>query len=158
MYRVSYFVLVICFFILFVFSKTGRSEERIFTLSEAVDLALTENPALKAADHFVKATQAKVGQARSGFLPRIDLYENYSRTNNPVYSFSNKLNQEVFSSKDFRLNVLNDPSPVSNFNTQVVLSQPIFDQGKTLVGMKQAKLSREIAEKGRERVRQKIMA
>jgi len=145
---------IIC---LFFFCETGQGTAKLLTLTEAIDLALTKNPTLQAADHSVEAAQAKVGQARSGLLPRLNFYEGYSRTNNPMLAVGSKLNQERFSAQDYGLDRLNDPPPVSNFNTQVVLAQPIFDQGKTLVGIKQAQLGKEAAVTVRERVKQEVV-
>ena len=149
-------VLLTTFEVLF-FVTIGKADGQVLTLTEAVNLALAKNPTLKAAGYFVDASQAKVGQARSGLLPSIDFYEGYSRTNNPMLAVGSKLNQEVFSESDYQLSRLNDPSPVSNFNTQVVLTQPIFDQGKTFVGIKQAKLGKEMAETVRERIKQEVV-
>ena len=143
--------------LLFSFLNTGKAEEKILTLSQAVDVALQENPTLKAADYLVEAAQAKVGGARSGFLPRIDFIEGFSRTNNPMMVVGSKLNQEAFSSKDYDLKQLNNPAPISNFNTQLILTQPVFDQGKTWVGVRQAKIGRQAIQEERERVQQEVI-
>ena len=142
---------------LFLFVETGRGEERVLALDEAVELALSKNPALKAVDHLVGAANAKVGGARSGLLPRVDVYEGFSRTNNPMQVVGGKLNQERFSAQDYGLRQLNDPGPINNFKTQFVLIQPVFDQGKTWVGISQAKLGRQAVQAEREGVKQEVI-
>lgn len=135
----------------------GYSENSILTLSKAIELALSKNPALKAAKYKIDAAKAGIEQARSAFFPRIDLSETYNRTNNPMLAVGNKLNQENFSRKDYRLSVLNDPTPVTNFNTQVILNQSIFDQGKAIIGIRQAKLQRDWTEDECERIKQEVI-
>jgi len=147
--------LVIIFFL--PFWENGKAEEKIFTLSQAIDSALQKNPTLKAADYLVEASQAKVGGASSGLLPRIDLYEGFTRTNNPMLAVGSKLNQEAFSSKDMALTRLNHPSPINNFNTQFIVTQPIFDQGKTWVGIRQAKIGNQATQEERMRVKQEVI-
>jgi outer membrane protein TolC len=135
----------------------GGGEETTLSLAEAVNLALANNPLLKGAEHALEGAKAKVGQARSGFLPSVDVYEDYSRTTNPMMAVGSKLNQESFSTQDYALSRLNEPPPVSNFNTRFVVTQPLFDQGKTFVELNQARLGREAAEHGMERVKQEII-
>lgn len=158
-------IVFIGFILLPSFSRKGYSEERTLSLTQAIDLALSRNPVLKAADNGVEAAKAGIGQARSAFLPRIDIYESYNRTNNPMLVAGDKMNQEVFGNKfqhlsdlkNLRWSVLTNPSPTSNFNTQFLLTQPIFDQGKALLGMKLARLRSEGAENTREKVKQEII-
>ena len=128
-------VVVLVMGFLLPFSGNGKGEEKALTLSQAVDSALQKNPTLKTADYIIEASKAKIGNARSGLLPRIDLYEGFTRTNNPMLAVGSKLNQEAFSSKDMALNQLNNPSPINNFNTRFIVTHPIFDQGKTWVGV-----------------------
>jgi Outer membrane protein len=150
---------VVAFVIVFLlsFGGRGKAEDKILTIAQAVDSALQKNPTLKAADYIVEASKAKIGGARSGLLPRIDLYEGFTRTNNPMMVVGSKLNQEAFSSKDYALTQLNNPSPINNFNTQFIVTQPIFDQGKTWVGIRQAKIGSQATQEERMRVKQEVI-
>jgi len=152
-----YLSLLVFIFFFFPFINGKAEEEKILTLTRAVDLALQKNPLLKSADYSVEVAKAQVGSARSGLLPRIDFIEGFSRTNNPMMAVGSKLNQEIFSAQDYELNELNHPSPISNFNTQLIFTQPIFDQGKTWVGIKQAKIGKQATEQMRERIKQEII-
>jgi len=150
-------VIVLVIFLLLFLGGNGKAEEKSLTLAQAVDFALQKNPTLKAADHLVEAAQAKVGGARSGLFPRIDMYEGFTRTNTPTMVFMDKLNQESFTSNDFALTRLNHPSPINNFNTQFIFTQPIFDQGKTWVGIRQAKIGSQATQEESIRVKQEVI-
>ncbi|MCX8012316.1 MAG: TolC family protein [Desulfobacterota bacterium] len=143
--------------LIFFFPLSGKTEDKILTLSQAVNLALQKNPVLKAADYSVEVAKAQVGSTRSGLLPRLDFYEGFSRTNNPMLAVGSKLNQENFSAQDYELKELNHPAPISNFNARLIFTQPIFDQGKTWIGIRQAKIAKQATEQERERVKQEII-
>jgi len=115
------------------------------TLEEAFEIALKNNPMLVRARAGVEESEHAVKESKSYFFPRLDFYENFARTNNPPAVFSYKLNQEKFSRQDFAIDSLNDPDPRNNFQTKFVLTQPIFNQGKELLGYKAAKVGREMA-------------
>lgn len=97
------------------------------SLQQAVRIALEKNPQRKAALAEAKATSADVRQARSFFLPHADLSETAMSGNDPVYVFGSKLRQQRFTSSDFALNVLNTPTPYSNFATRFGGSWNLFD-------------------------------
>lgn len=148
--------LVVCIGVMLLWA-VGGEEAVALTLDEALALALEKNPVLQAADFEVKARQARLGQARSALFPQIDFHEIYQRTDNPMLAVGSKLNQERFSSQDYRLERLNDPPPVGNFNSRVAVTQSVFDQGKTLLSVQQSKLLREEGVLGRERIRQEVV-
>jgi len=67
----------------------------------AVAIALANHPALRAADSDLAAASADRDLARSGYLPRLDLTEDWARSTNPVFVFASKLGQERFGPSDF---------------------------------------------------------
>jgi OMF family outer membrane factor len=115
------------------------------TLGEAQFLALKHNPGLKAAGMTVETAEADMARARARFLPKVNFGETYNFSDNPTQVFMSKLNQRVFTEKDFVLNNLNFPKPFGNFRTGLTMSQPLFQAGEAYLGYQQAKLSREIA-------------
>ena len=125
-----------------------------WTLDQAVETALANNPGLRAANAQVEAAQAGVLKSSSGFLPKIDLSGTYSNTNNPLLVFGTKLNQANVTLADFDPNVINNPDATQNFNTRLSVMQPIYNGGKAYLGVKQAKLNREASIHERERTRQ----
>lgn len=127
------------------------------TLARAVEIALARSPILRAGRQQVEAAQAGVERARAGFLPRLDLHESFTRADNPVFAFSSKLNQGRFTTEDFDVRQLNDPPPVTNFQTTLALSQPLYAGGRTALGLERARLRQEAAAQGLDRRRQEVV-
>ncbi len=100
------------------------------TLDEAVARAKEGNALLKAARADVQAKEGQMRLARSTFIPNLAFTENYSRTNNPVYVFMGKLTQANFTMQDFAIQSLNNPEPLTNRQSKVELTFPIFTGGK----------------------------
>ncbi|HDK43180.1 MAG TPA: hypothetical protein ENG91_01355, partial [Desulfobacteraceae bacterium] len=74
----------------------NRQQPTIWTVQAAVRFALANSPDIAVTSHRIAAARAAVREAQSAFYPRIGLSTSYSRTNNPMYSFGNILNQGVF--------------------------------------------------------------
>ena len=108
--------------------------------------ALEGNALLQAAREDVKAKAGQVKEARSYFLPNLAFTENYSRTNNPVYVFMGKLTQANFQMSDFYLPSLNNPEPLTNFQSRVELVMPLFTGGKVSAAYRATKLGVEAAQ------------
>ncbi|HVC00381.1 MAG TPA: TolC family protein [Candidatus Dormibacteraeota bacterium] len=101
------------------------------TLRQAVELALKQNPALRATREQVNVSRAQVGEARAGWLPRLDVSQGFTRGDNPVYVFGTLLTQRQFKAGNFNLSALNQPSPLDNFQTRVDGQVSLFDSGRT---------------------------
>jgi len=128
------------------------------SLSQAIKTAVDKNPNLEAVHFQVKASEQRITQARSTFLPQIQFVEHYSRTTNPMWAFGTKLNQEVISQTDFDPNRLNDPDPIDNFASTLSVSWPLYDSGQTWYGWQQAKLNHQATDLLFSRTRQQIIA
>jgi outer membrane protein len=114
-------------FVLFFASKSISSEGEIkLSLEEAIRIALKNNHQIKALMNSVLAEGSDVGVSRSYLLPNINLEEKFVRTNNPTDVFSIKLNQERFSMSDFKIANLNNPDPISDFQTTFSVEQPVL--------------------------------
>ncbi len=96
------------------------------TLADTIRIVLENNHELKSMKNSVLAQKAEIAIARSAFLPRITFEERASRTNNPPQAFMMKLNQERFSQSDFILDNLNNPGPVTDYQTAFFMEQPVF--------------------------------
>lgn len=127
------------------------------TLEQAVETALRNNPGLKAADAQVDAARAGVLRSASGFLPKVTISETFSRSDNPLMVFGTKLNQEIVSPADFNPLTINNPEPISNYNTRLAVMQPIFNGGREYLGVRQSRLARDASLKERERARQETV-
>jgi len=127
------------------------------TLEQAVDTALRNNPGLKAADAQIEAADAGVLRSASGFLPKVSVSETWSKTDNPLMVLGTKLNQEILTPSDFNPAVINNPEPISNYNTRLSVVQPLFNGGREYLGRTQAKLAKDASVQDRERARQETV-
>ncbi len=127
------------------------------TLQQAIETALRNNPGLKAADAQIAAADAGVLKSASGFLPKVTLSETWSRSDNPLMALGAKLNQELVSPGDFSPAVMNNPEPLSNYNTRLSVMQPVFNGGREYIGRTQAALARDASVQDRERTRQETI-
>lgn len=128
------------------------------TLQDAVRLALERHPSVEAGRSAVRAAEVRVAGARSGYLPRIGYSETWLRSNNPVVVFSSLLTQRQFTPANFEINSLNRPAALNNFQSQIVLDQPVFDAGLTRLGVKSAGLERSMALEDERRIRMELIA
>jgi outer membrane protein len=127
------------------------------SLQQAVQIALSANPALAVSKSQVDIAEHRVIQGRSGFLPRLNVSEGLQRTNNPTQVFSNKLNQENFTASDFGINRLNEPNAVNDFATNLTATWPLYDGGRTWHGWQQAKLGKDASAYAFEKSRQQVI-
>jgi outer membrane protein len=122
--------LVVCLWIMLLvlpFSASlANAEEQKITLGEAIRIALENNYEIRAFRNSVSAQNERVGVARSYLLPRLFLEERAARTNNPPTAFMMKLNQQRFTQSDFALDSLNNPRPISDYQTMFSFEQPLF--------------------------------
>ena len=112
------------FVLLLVLAGTARAAER-FELKEAVSLALKKNHLLEAADHERTAAEAGVAIRRSRYMPKLLLEERADITNSPVRAFMMRLDEGRFS----LAGDLNHPKTTGDFQTSLLLEQPLFDVG-----------------------------
>lgn len=122
-------------------------QEKVLSLREAVEQALTGNPELRANERALLAHREDIGIARSFLLPKLIFEERFLRTNNPTYAFMAKLNQERFSTADLggAPDTFNHPKTINNFQTSLSFEQALFAP-KASIGIDMAK--KEYAAKG----------
>ena len=125
------------------------AQEIPLSLEEAVAQALERNPSALAAREAENASQALHSQAVSRFFPRVDYYESFNRSNNPVFVFGSLLNQGRFTEENFQLDSLNNPDPLNNFRSQFMLQQPIFLGGRNYLGRDGARIGVDMAAEGK---------
>lgn len=128
------------------------------SLPDAMQLAYRQNPRIKAALSQVSAADHRITQARSGFLPQVFFTETFRHTNNPMWAFGNRLNQEIITQNDFDPDRLNHPDAISNFNSALSMEWSVFQGGQTRIGVNQAKHDREAQDQFLKRTRQEVIA
>jgi len=106
-----------------------------WTTQEAVQFALNNSPDAKAALLRIEAAQADIQRARSAFYPQLSVLGEYSRTDNPMYSFGNILNQGQFTNDiDF-----NDPGISDNLQFKALLQYRLYNGGSDQAGLEMTK-------------------
>jgi outer membrane protein TolC len=119
--------------------------QEALTLRQAVDLALHSNPLVAAADAGEKEAEARIHQAHSGYLPRLQFSESIQRGNNPVFVFSSLLTQHQFSNANFAIGSLNRPNAMNNHQSQFTVEQVLFDARQTSRTVDAARFTRHMA-------------
>src|SRR5215218_888372 len=70
--------------------------QEVLSLPEAVALALRSSPLVAAANAGENEAEARIQQARSRYLPRLQFSESLQRSNNPVFVFTSLLTHHQF--------------------------------------------------------------
>jgi outer membrane protein TolC len=99
---------------------------------------------------------AQLKEARAGWFPLLQVGEIFTRGNNPVFVFGSLLEQGRFTQANFNLSALNNPEPLSNFRTALILRQTLFDQLQTYTRVAQARLGQRQADLQKAMVEQQI--
>jgi len=138
-------------------AATTLLAQETLTLRQAFDLALRSNPLLAAADAGEKEAEARIHQARSGYLPRLQFSESVQRGNNPVFVFSSLLTQHQFSDANFAIGSLNRPDAMNNYQSQLTVEQVVFDAQQTSRSVEAASFTRQIVGEDTRRSRSDII-
>src|SRR4051812_9328065 len=114
----------------FALAVLARGQDAI-SLKDAVRQSMARNKVIESSRAASEAASARVTEAKSGFLPKVNYSESWTRSDNPVVVFSALLTQRQFSESNFGAAKLNQPDFRNNFQSLVAVDQPIFDAGKT---------------------------
>ncbi len=145
------------FLALLLFAVTAGAQAPL-TLAEAVELALASHPSIAAGRSGVRVAETRIQQARSGFLPKLNYLESWQRSDNPVFVFGSLLTQRRFAEANFQIGALNRPNVLTNFQSQLVLEQPLYDAGSTRHAIRSAELGRDLANEEQRRTSQDVIA
>lgn len=128
--------------LLLVAASSGAEQAagRGLSLRDAVSLALVQSPQLAAAAAQADGASARLTQARSTWLPQIQLSETWTEGNNPVYVFGSLLEQGRFGPEHFDPTFLNDPPSFENYRMALSVRAPVFDQFRRISRIGQAEL------------------
>ena len=128
------------------------------SLREAVRLALRDNQSIAAANAGMRASAARIDEARAGRLPKLNYSESFARSDNPVYVFSSLLTQHQFGAGNFNIGPLNRPDSLNNFQSLLTVDQPLYDAGQTRDAVKSANLSRQMTGEEQRRTQMQAIA
>ena len=154
------------------------AQARSLDFAQAVQLALHQNPDLRAVQAQIAQARAGVAQARGARLPRLSVSVGATRTNDALNAFGLKLAQRGATFSDFGTNDffqasqaglspaqigaiaptdLNHPGAVNDFSSRLEAQLPLYTGGKLEGYMRQAHAMLLAAQAGDRAARQAIV-
>jgi len=128
------------------------------SLRDAVQLAMRENKAIAAANAGMRASTARMDEARAGRLPKLNYSESFVRSDNPVFVFSSLLTQHQFGPENFNIGPLNRPDSLNNFQSVLSVDQALYDAGQARNAVKSAELSRQMSAEEQRRTQMQVIS
>ncbi|HEX9163162.1 MAG TPA: TolC family protein [Thermoanaerobaculia bacterium] len=132
------------------------------SLQQAVAIALERSPAMRTAAAQNDVAAARLAEARSAWLPRVDVTESYGRSNNPVFAFGSLLEQGRFGQTNFDPRTLNSPETLTNWRIALNVRYTLFDQFRRMDSSRQAasavEQSNSALEESRQRTRLEVLS
>ncbi|MGB9713192.1 MAG: TolC family protein [Dissulfurimicrobium sp.] len=123
-FKLPILALLAMYFLFFpaLVNASGENEPKTktLTLEDCIDIALKHQPDILAGLGDIKAKESRVGQAKSGYLPEIDMTAGYSK-----YSPDNGLTNRSF----------------NDYSGGFLLKQNLYDFGKTSTQVKISRLN-----------------
>jgi outer membrane protein len=120
-----------------------KSASDTLQLGDAVARVLKQYPTINMASEALNAADAKIGLARAGYLPSVDISASYSRIG-PVPSF------------DFPSFGHIQLYPENNYSASLNIQQPIYDFGRTALRVTAEEEAKTLTEVGVETVKQQL--
>lgn len=118
---------------------TCNAAAELLSLDAALRHALTQNPALRAADRQAQAADARADAAKGAFLPQIGVRYLVRRSDNPLDAFADKLNTRSANPADFSsAQSLNYPDTSTIHATQLSVELPLYTGGRLVAGLREA--------------------
>ena len=134
----------ICLFALVLALASPAAAQTPLTLTQAIARARAHNPDAGSTAAAEREAVQRVTQARSGYLPKVDVVESWQRGTQPVFVFSSLLAQRQFTADNFAVGALNHPDALDNFRAAVMAEQSLFDAA-TGANVAAAGIGRDIA-------------
>src|ERR1017187_7962454 len=128
------------------------------SLKDAVHLALNRNKSVEASDAARKAAGSRIAEARSGYLPKVNYSESWTRSDNPVFVFGSLLTQHQFGEQNFQIGSLNRPDFLNNFQSQITADQSLYDAGQTRHAVRSAELMKDMTGEEGRRTQMEVIA
>lgn len=130
---------------------------KLLTLEDAIALAQQHSPVLKASRQDLQASAAQRTIAGAAYLPKVDVSETFTNTNNPAQAFGLVLNQGRFTSAEFNTTNLNRPGSTENYRSAVTLTQPVYNGGRERLGVQLAEIDQEASSEQFSHAQQRVL-
>lgn len=123
-----------------VFADSDRSH---YSLEQAIDTALANNPELGIMQARIEQANAQLGESLANFYPQIKASLSYQHSDNPAQAFAMIIAQRrlSFTGSDF-----NHPGGVDNYRPQVTATYSLFRGGQDYYRKQAAELGIETSE------------
>ncbi|NOT12719.1 MAG: TolC family protein [Methylococcaceae bacterium] len=121
-----------------------KSISQAFTLDQAIDYAVANNPDLKIAIERISQANAQLGVALSAFYPQVTARMSYEHSNNPAQVFSMIVSQRDFGANSIQN--INNPGYRQNFRPEIIGKLSLFRGGQDYQASKAAELGIDAAE------------
>jgi len=141
-FRTHYAFLLLACTLLPNMAYAGQAQT--FTLNQAIDYALANNPDMAIATERIGQAQAQLGIALSAFYPLVTARMGFESSNNPARVFAMIVAQRDFQNSDFAN--INQPGFRDNFRPEITGKISIFRGGQDYYRQEAAKLGIEAAE------------
>src|SRR3954452_5619823 len=138
-------------------TATAYSQDAL-SLRDAVRQAMARSKVIEASGASTDAALARITQARSGLLPKVNFSESWTRSDNPVFVFASLLTQQQFSDSNFGLASLNHPDFLNNFQSLATADQPLYDAGKTKRAVRTAELGKDLSQEDARRTQTEVIS
>ncbi len=125
--QISLLTLIISTVILSPVMAEEPDTTNVLSLEEVLQMAAQSNSTVLQSIEEIKSAKGSNTSALAAFLPSLSISANYSKTNDPLYSFGFKLQQEIVQSTDFNPDLLNNPDDINQFSTQILYEQPLIN-------------------------------
>jgi outer membrane protein TolC len=132
-----------------------RLNTQSFTLDQAIDYALANNPDLQIASERIGQAEAQLGIALSAFYPQVTARVGYQHSNNPAEVFGMIVSQRDFDANS--ISTINDPGYRQNFRPEIIGKLSLFRGGQDYQNKKAAELGIDVAEFERSTVRNALI-
>ncbi len=126
-----------------------------FTLDQAIDYALANNPDLQIAEERINQADAQLGIALSAFYPQVSARVGYEQSNNPAQVFSMIVAQRAFEPSN--IENINNPGYRGNFRPEIIGKLSLFRGGQDYQNSKAAELGIDAAEFERSTVKNALI-
>lgn len=103
---------------------------KTLTLKAALSMALVNNPDTQIASARIAQSKAMLDQSRAAFMPRVNVYTEYTRADAPSAYLFKTLDQREF---NLTPSEFNDPGIVKNFETGISAQMSLFNGGRNLL-------------------------
>lgn len=133
--------------LLILTNAAARAEQSIsqsYTLAQAIDYALANNPDLNIAAERIGQAEAQLGVAMSAFYPQVTARVSYDHSDNPAQVFAMMVAQRQFNSS--AIQTINNPGGRENFRPEIIGKMSLYRGGQDYQNKLAAELGIESAE------------